>query len=77
MGVSVFKEKFLIKDSMCGVENGIFLCIAYKTVSIVLIPKKYHQFRMWCEFVGTNFNRKEYIGSIAKDTKVQCLGFVL
>ena len=70
MRVSTFRKKSLIKDGMCGAENGISLCMAYKVVSIVLISNKYHQFRVWCEFVRMNFNRKEYIGSTAKDTEV-------
>ena len=77
MGVSAFRKKSLIKDSMYGAENGIFLCIVYKAIFIVLIPNEYHQFRVWYKFVGTNFNRKKYIGFTAKDTKVQCFGFVL
>jgi len=73
MGVSAFRKKSLIKDSMYGAENGISL---YETVSIILIPNEYYKFRVWCKFVCTNFIREEYIGSIAKDTKVQCFGFV-
>ena len=30
--VSAFRKKFLAKDSMCGVENDIFLYIAYKVI---------------------------------------------
>jgi len=70
MGVSAFRKKSLIKDGMYRAENGIFLCMAHKTVSIVLIPNEYHQFRVWCEFVGINFNRGEHIGSTVKDTEV-------
>ena len=69
MRVSAFRKKSLIKDSICGAENGIFLCMVYEIVSIILILNEYHQFRVWCKFVGTNFIREEYIGSIAKDTK--------
>ena len=68
MGVSAFKRKFLIKDSMCGVKNGISM--VHEVVSIVLISNEYHQFRVWCKFVCMNFNRKEHISSTAKDTKV-------
>jgi len=70
MRVSAFRKKSLIKDGICGAENSISLCMAYKMVSIVLISNKYHQFRVWCEFVRMNFNREEHIGSIAKDMEV-------
>ena len=77
IGVSTFRRNSHIKDGIYGVENSIFLYIVYEVVSIVLIPNEYYQFRVWCEFVGTNFNRKKYIGSTAKDTGIQCFGFVL
>jgi len=70
MGFSVFRDKFLIKDDMYRAENDISLCMVYKALSIVLIPNKYHQFRMWCEFVGMNFNREEHISSTAKNMEV-------
>ena len=76
MGVSIFREKSLIKDGMCGVEDGIFLCMMYKVVSIVLIPNKYHQFKVWCEFFGMNFNKEKCIGSTTKDTEVQYFRFI-
>ena len=44
--------------------------MVHKIVSIILISNKYHQFRVWCEFVGTNFNKKKHIGFIAKDIEV-------
>ena len=77
IGVSAFRKKSLIKDSMCGAENVIFLYMVYKAVFIIIISNEYHQFRVWCKFVGTNFIREEYIGSIAKDIEVQCFRFVL
>ena len=71
MEVSTFRKKFLIKDSMCKREkNSISLYMVHKMVSIILISNKYHQFRVWCEFVGTNFNRKKHIGFIAKGIEV-------
>ena len=70
MGVSAFRKKSLIKDSICEAENNIFLYMAYEVVFIVLIPNEYHQFRVWYKFVSTDFNREEYIGSTAKDTEV-------
>jgi len=76
MRVSAFMKKSLIKYGICGVENDISLYIAYKAVSIILIPNKYHQFRIWYKFVSINFNRKKYIGSTAKDTEVQYFGFI-
>ena len=30
--VSTFRKNFLVKDSMCGVENDIFLYIAHKAI---------------------------------------------
>ena len=42
MRVSVFRKEFLIKDSMCGTENDIFLYIAYKVITIILILDEYH-----------------------------------
>ena len=74
--VSVFRKKSLIKDGMYGAENDIFLYMVYEAVSIVLILNEYHQFRVWYEFVGTNFNREKHIGFTAKDIEVQCFGFV-
>ena len=50
-------KKFLIKNSMCRIENNIFLYIVYKVITIVLIFNKYHQFRIWCKFIDTNFTR--------------------
>ena len=46
MKVSVFRKKVLVKDSICRVENNIFLYIAHKAITIILIPNKYYQFRM-------------------------------
>ena len=34
---SVLRKEFLIKDGMCGTENDIFLYIAYKAITIILI----------------------------------------
>ena len=42
MEVSVFRIKFLIKDGMYGVGNDISLYMVYKSITIVLIPNKYH-----------------------------------
>ena len=55
---------------MCGAENNISLCIAYKVITIVLIPNKYYQFRIWHKFMYVNFIEKKYICSTAKDTEV-------
>ena len=60
IGVSIFRKKSLIKDSMCKAENGIFLCMLCEAVSIVLILNEYHQFRVWCKFVGTSFSREKH-----------------
>jgi len=45
MEVSAFRKKSLIKDSICGAENDIFLYIVYKAIFIVLISNEYYQFR--------------------------------
>ena len=52
MGVSAFRKKFLIKDNMCRAENDISLYMAYKAVSIILVPNEYYQFGVWYEFVS-------------------------
>jgi len=70
MRVSVFRKNFLIKYSMYRVENNISLFMIYKVISIILIYSEYYQFRIWHKFFGTNFTRKEHIGSTAKDTEV-------
>jgi len=46
MRVNTFKKKFLVKDSMYGAENNMFLCMMHKAIAIVLIPNEYHQFRI-------------------------------
>ena len=46
MRVSVFRKEFFVKNRMCGAENDISLYIAYKTITIILIPNKYYQFRI-------------------------------
>ena len=76
MKVSAFKEKFFIKNGMCGVENGISLYMMHKAVFTILISNKYHQFRVWYNFVGMNFNREKHVGFTAKDIEVQCFGFI-
>jgi len=70
MKVSVFRKKFLVKDSIYRVENDIFLYILRKAITIILISNKYYQFRMWHKFIDMKFTGKKYIGSIAKDTEV-------
>ena len=42
MRVSAYRKKSLIKDGICGVEDGISLCMVYEAVSIILILNKYH-----------------------------------
>ena len=44
--ISVFRKKFLIKNGIYEVENNIFLCIAHKAITIVLISNEYYQFKM-------------------------------
>ena len=55
---------------MCRVENDVFLSMAHKMISIVLISNEYYQFRIWYKFVSTNFTRKKHIGSTVKDMEV-------
>ena len=74
--VSVFRKKFLIKDSMCRAENDIFLHIACKAIPIILISNEYYQFRMWYKLIGMKFTGEKHISSIAKDTEVQCFRFI-
>ena len=70
------KYKILIITDLVHLEKSPLLKIAYKAVLIVLIPNEYYQFRVWSKLNGTNFNSEEYIGSIAKNTGVQCFRFV-
>ena len=70
MKVSVFRKKVLVKDSICRVENNIFLYIAHKAITIILIPNKYYQFRMWHKFIDMEFTGEKHICFIAKDTEV-------
>ena len=35
-------KKSLIKDSICGVKNDIFLYMAYKAITIILIFNEYY-----------------------------------
>ena len=70
------KYKILIITDLVHLEKSPLLKIAYKAVLIVLIPNEYYQFRVWSKLNGTNFNSEEYIGPIAKNTGVQCFGFV-
>ena len=44
--ISVFRKKLLIKDGIYEVENNIFLCMAYKAITIALISNEYYQFKM-------------------------------
>jgi len=56
-------EVFFIKDSLGEVEYNIPLCVANKSIAIILIPNKYHEFRAWCKFVCTNFIGEVHICS--------------
>ena len=42
MGVGTFRKNLLIKNSIYGAENDIFLCITYKTITIILISDEYN-----------------------------------
>jgi len=76
IGVSIFKKKSLIKDSIYRVKNNISLYIVHKVITITLIPNEYHQFRMWHKFISMNFTKEKHIGSIVKDTEVWYFEFV-
>ena len=71
MRVSIFRKGFLIKDSICGMENNISLYMTYKVITIILISNEYYQFRTQCKFIGTNFIEKVYICFIIKDMEIQ------
>jgi len=42
MKVSIFRKEFLVKDGICGVENNISLYMAYKVITIIIVPDEYH-----------------------------------
>ena len=44
--------------------------MVYKAITIVLIPNEYHQFRMWCKLISTNFTGEKHIDFTAKDMEV-------
>jgi len=68
------KESF-IKDSLGGAEYNILLCVANKSIAIILIPNKYHEFRAQCKFICANFTRELHICSTTKDIEVQYFRF--
>ena len=39
---SIIRKNFLIEDGICRTENNIFLCIAYKIITIILTFDEYH-----------------------------------
>ena len=67
--VSIFRQEFFVKNNICGVENNIFLCIVYKVITIILILNEYHQFRIQCKFIGTNFIGEKHIYPIYQSCK--------
>ena len=77
MKISAFRKEFLVKDSMYGVENNIFLYMVHKGITIILIPNKYHQFKIWHKFIGTNFIGMKYICFIIKDIEVHWFWFII
>jgi len=66
----ISREVSFIKDSLGGVEYNIPLCVANKSIAIILISNKYHEFRVRCKFICVNFIGEIHICSIAKDTEV-------
>jgi len=47
------------------------LCVVNKSIAIILIPNKYHEFRARCKFICTNFIRDIYICFTTKDTEMR------
>ena len=39
--VNIFRKEFLIKDSICKVENDISIYIVHKVITIILYSQKY------------------------------------
>jgi len=60
------REVSFIKDSLDGAEYNIPLCVANKSIAIILIPNKYHELGAWCKFVCANF-----IGKVVRVTRVE------
>ena len=71
MKVSIFRKEFLVKDGICGMENNIFLYMAYKVITIILISNEYHQIRTQCNFIGTYLIEKVHICFTTKDMEMQ------
>ena len=44
--------------------------MVHKAITIILMSNEYHQFRMWCKFISTNFTGEKHIGFTAKDMEV-------
>jgi len=70
-----FREVSFIKDSLGGVEYNIPLCVANKSIAIILIANKYHEFRARCKFICANFTGEVHICSTTKDTEVRYFRF--
>ena len=51
------------------------LCMANKSIAIILIPNKYHEFRARCKFICANFTGEVHICSTTKDTEVRYFRF--
>ena len=64
-----------IKDSLGGAEYSIPLCVVNKSIAIILIPNKYHEFRARCKFICVNFTGEVYICSTTKDMEVRYFRF--
>jgi len=71
----VSMEVSFIEDSLGEAEYNIPLCVANKSIAIILIPNKYHEFRVWYKFVCINFIGKIHICSTTKDMEVQYFRF--
>jgi len=63
------------KDSLNRVEYNILLCVVNKSIAIILIPNKYHEFRVQYKFVCMNFIGEVHICFTTKDTEMQYFRF--
>jgi len=71
----ISREVSFIKDSLGRAEYNIPLCVVNKSIAIILIPNKYHEFRAQCKFVCVNFIGEVHICSTTKDMEVQYFRF--
>ena len=74
---SVYLRKGSLLKMVCVEQKIILSCTWHiKEITIILIPNKYHQFRIQHKFISMNFTGKKYIGFTAKNMKVRCFEFI-